>query len=95
MSARPGPPPAGLGPTLAPRHGVVETYDSPAGLGVILEASGERHPFHCTQIADGSREIDPGSAVVFSLGPGHLGLFEAVGIEAVGIGAVAVGESAS
>jgi hypothetical protein len=40
------------------------------------EVGGE-HPFHCTAIADGSREIDPGTTVAFVLVPGHGGRFEA------------------
>lgn len=40
------------------------------------EVGGE-HPFHCTAIADGSREIHPGTTVAFVLVPGHGGRFEA------------------
>ena len=78
------PPASGFGPTGLLRRGVVLDYDSPAGLGTVEEASGARHPFHCTAITDGTREIDPGVAVVFVLCAGHLGRFEASDIEQLG-----------
>jgi cold shock CspA family protein len=44
--------------------GIVVEFDEHVGLGV-LESGDVRYPFHCTQIADGSRTIDVGSAVTF------------------------------
>ncbi len=63
-------------------EGRVLTFDEPRGLGTI-EADGAVYPFHCTQIADGTRTIDAGAAVRFELRPGPLGRYEAIGIEQV------------
>ena len=38
------------------------------------------YPFHCTKIADGTRDIPVGVAVEFTVAPGPLGRWEAVGI---------------
>ena len=35
--------------------GTVIEFDEPRGLGVIEGDDGERYPFHCTRIADGTR----------------------------------------
>jgi hypothetical protein len=35
------------------------------------------YPFHCTQIADGSRTVEVGAQVVFRVIPGRLGRWEA------------------
>jgi hypothetical protein len=49
-----GPPPGALG---LGRVGTVECFDPERGLGVVREeASGASFPFHCTEIADGSRQ---------------------------------------
>lgn len=55
-------------------------FDDPRGLGTI-EADGVEHPFHCTQIADGTRTIEVGTMVTFDLRPGHLGRYEAVEVK--------------
>ncbi len=57
-------------------------FDEPRGLGTI-EAAGVEHPFHCTQIADGTRSIEVGTKVTFELRPGHLGRYEATEIRAI------------
>jgi hypothetical protein len=44
-----------------------------------VDAVGEWE-FHCTQIAGGSRSIDVGIPVLFSLGAGRLGRWEAWGV---------------
>lgn len=62
------------------RSGVVSEFDDAAGLGVIDTPVGERHPFHCTAIADGSRTIDTGARVLFVVVPGRGGRWEAAGI---------------
>ena len=36
-----------------------------------------RYGFHATAIADGSRRIGVGTTVVFTVTPGHRGLYEA------------------
>lgn len=46
-------------------HGVVETFDEHCGLGVIRRDDGRLVDFHCIGIADGSRSITVGRAVVF------------------------------
>ncbi len=56
-------------------------FDEAAGLGEITGADGTTYPFHCTQIADGSRSIAPGTAVRFEVVPGGRGRWEAARIE--------------
>jgi cold shock CspA family protein len=57
-------------------EGTVVEFDEPRGLGVI-DAGGERYPFHCTAIADGTRTIPVGTAVQFEVRPGGMGRWEA------------------
>jgi len=47
--------------------GLVVEFDSPAGLGYIDSANGNRYLFHCIAIADGSREITVGQKVLFEV----------------------------
>jgi cold shock CspA family protein len=47
------------------RQGVVVAFDSAVGLGTIEGSDGVSYPFHCIEIADGSREIDVGTLVEF------------------------------
>jgi cold shock CspA family protein len=56
--------------------GRVQAFDPRAGVGEI-EADGEVLPFHCTALVDGTRTIDPGTAVEFERAPSHLGRWEA------------------
>jgi hypothetical protein len=49
----------------------------------VVADDGRRYPFHCTQLADGTRTVPEGAAVRFEVGPGHLGRWEAVAIERV------------
>ena len=56
--------------------GSVESFDGQRGIGVVVDAAGERFPFHCTAIADGSRDIAVGTGVTFAVTPG-LGRWEA------------------
>jgi CspA family cold shock protein len=46
-------------------RGRVASFDEPSGLGVITTADGIEFPFHCVEIADGTRTIDVGAAVEF------------------------------
>ena len=46
--------------------GIVVDFDATVGLGVI-EADGVRYPFHCVEIADGSRDIAVGGGVTFEV----------------------------
>jgi CspA family cold shock protein len=64
----------------AGRRGWVEDFDSVVGLGTVRTEDGRTYPFHCTQIADGSRTIDSGTSVEFEVVPGHLGRWEAAAI---------------
>ena len=61
-------------------EGRVTGFDSKRGLGEIEDADGRAYPFHCTKIADGTREIPVGVAVEFRVAPGPLGRWEAVEI---------------
>ena len=56
-------------------------FDDHVGLGVVEAEDGQRFPFHCTQIADGSRTIPVGAAVRFEVVPGPLGRWEAGRVE--------------
>ena len=49
------------------RRGVVRSFDDTAGLGTISGTDGVEHSFHCIEIADGSRTIEPGAGVSFDL----------------------------
>ena len=60
--------------------GKVVAFDAGRGVGEI-ESDGERYPFHCTAIADGSRTIDVGADVDFALAAGAAGVWEASQIE--------------
>jgi cold shock CspA family protein len=64
----------------AAREGTVLAFDSKRGLGEIKGGDGRAYPFHCTKIADGTREIPVGVAVEFTVAPGPLGRWEAVEI---------------
>jgi len=62
------------------RRGIVAGFDTTAGIGEI-ESGGDRLPFHCTALADGTRVIQPGAAVEFEVVAGLLGRWEATAIE--------------
>ncbi len=59
------------------RTGVVDEFDDPRGLGHVLGDDGRRYGFHCTAVADGSRRIEVGTRVAFTLVAGHQGRLEA------------------
>lgn len=65
-----------------PRGGTIADFDAVAGYGTVRDDAGESWWFHCTAIDDGSRMIAEGATVRFTLRPGLLGRFEAVGIHA-------------
>lgn len=48
-------------------RGVVKAFDAHAGLGEIEDQDGALWPFHCISIADGTRTIEPGTAVTFEI----------------------------
>ncbi len=64
--------------------GTVARFDEQVGLGEIRGTNGDAVSFHSVEIADGSRFIEVGTAVVFALRPRRPGLFEATAIHAVG-----------
>jgi CspA family cold shock protein len=70
------------------RLGRVVAFDEAVGLGEV-EGEGEpavSYPFHCTQIADGSRVLAVGAAVSFGLLAGRGGRWEAADIRMVDAG---------
>lgn len=60
--------------------GTVVAFDPKRGLGEIRGDDERMYPFHCTKIADGTREIPVGVPVEFTVAPGVLGRWEAVAI---------------
>ena len=66
-----------------PSIGRVASFDPQRGWGTVLGADGTEYGFHATAIADGTRRIDPGTAVAFAVRPGHRGLYEASGLTRV------------
>ena len=63
-------------------RGTVTTFDKVVGLGEITRDDGAIVPFHCTVIADGSRDIPIGTQVEFDV-MGKLGRYEADHVVAV------------
>ncbi len=47
------------------------------GLGQVRTGDGRLYAFHCTEIADGTRNIAVGAEVAFAVGAGHRGVWEA------------------
>ncbi|MFM7061830.1 MAG: cold shock domain-containing protein [Actinomycetes bacterium] len=62
---------------MTPVLGTVVEFDEHRGLGVIEGDDGERYPFHCTRIADGSRVVPEGARVEFTVMAGPAGRWEA------------------
>ncbi len=60
-----------------PRLGRVTTFDARRGVGTVTGADGTTYGFHATAIADGSRRVDEGASVAFTVAPGHGGRYEA------------------
>ncbi|MCA1691849.1 MAG: cold shock domain-containing protein [Acidimicrobiales bacterium] len=58
-------------------RGVVIAFDAHAGFGSVSADGGPELFFHCTAIADGTRQIEAGTAVSFDVVPGHHGRWEA------------------
>ena len=57
-------------------EGRVSEFDETRGWGTI-DSHGAAHPFHCTQITDGTRTIEVGTPVRFEIRPGGMGRWEA------------------
>lgn len=54
------------------------SFDPGRGMGTVSEdGAGDVFEFHATAIADGSRTVETGSTVFFSVAPGHRGRYEA------------------
>ena len=68
---------AGPVPTAGPRLGRVASFDAARGLGTVEDDEGTTYAFHATAIVDGSRRIDVGAPVTFTVAPGHGGRCEA------------------
>lgn len=66
--------------SLAPERGKVIAFDFERGLGVVQAEDGSTLPFHCTAIADQTRNINVGTVVTWSVRPGRLGQWEATEI---------------
>lgn len=62
------------------RVGTVTEFDEAVGLGQIEVEGGSTFMFHCTQIADGTRNIPVGVRVTFSVVPGRHGRWEAAAV---------------
>lgn len=62
-------------------HGRVAAFDDVRGWGTVQADDGEELFFHCTAVADGSRRIAAGTPVTYRRAPGHLGQWEATGLE--------------
>lgn len=59
---------------------MVTAFDAESGLGSVRADGGRSYPFHCTQIADGSRQIDEATPVEFEVVAGHTGQWEVAGL---------------
>jgi cold shock CspA family protein len=66
-------------PSFGDATGTVSAFDKESGLGEITNDTAV-YPFHCTAIADGTRDIEVGKAVTFTIAAGHLGRLEAMDI---------------
>ena len=58
--------------TIASQESVTATvvaFDAHVGLGAVRLADGVEVPFHCAEIADGSRRIDVGARVTCTVRP--------------------------
>ncbi|MEZ5379764.1 MAG: hypothetical protein R2733_24940 [Acidimicrobiales bacterium] len=68
------------------QRGRVVAFESPRGVGTVAVADpdGASYPFHCTNIADGTREIADGAAVTFRVVAVGPGVWEAVDVQAIG-----------
>ncbi|MBA2496236.1 MAG: cold shock domain-containing protein [Acidimicrobiia bacterium] len=58
------------------RTGTVVAFDVRRGLGTVRGDDGTEHAFHCTAITDGTRTIDAGTRVRYTLVP-RIGTYEA------------------
>ena len=66
-----------------PSLGRVTSFDARRGLGTVTDAAGVEFDFHATALVDGSRRVEPGTEVTFSVVAGHRGRYEARGVSTV------------
>jgi len=60
-------------------NGTVVAFDAAVGLGEVQRADGTVFPFHCIELADGTRTIEVGTPVTFGL-LCKLGRYEAAAV---------------
>ena len=65
---------------------MVSAFDEARGLGVVRADDGSTYPFHCTALADGTRNVALNARVVFTVAAGHGGRYEARAITTLGAG---------
>jgi cold shock CspA family protein len=63
--------------TAGPHLGRVASFDATRGIGTVTDDTGDAYDFHATAIAGGTRRIDVGTAVSFTIAPAHRGRYEA------------------
>ena len=63
------------------RQGKVHSFDERRGVGEIEGDDRTIFPFHCTEVANGTRRIAPGTPVEFDVVAGLPGRWEAAAIE--------------
>jgi cold shock CspA family protein len=61
----------------APRTGTVAAFDDDSGRGSVVTSDGVSYGFHSTAIADGTRTIEAGTRVFFTVQAAHGGRYEA------------------
>lgn len=62
-------------------NGSVVAFDGEKGWGTVRDdATGDELFFHCTAIADGTRTIAVGTAVVYEVVAGRMGRWEATAL---------------
>lgn len=54
-----------MGTGTVQHRGTVTAFDPTAGTGVVTADDGTPYPFHCIEIADGTRTIEEGTRVTF------------------------------
>jgi CspA family cold shock protein len=65
--------------------GTVTVFDAERGLGEVTADDGRVYPFHCVELADGTRTVEVGAAVTFTVRR-KLGRLEAAAITLDGAG---------
>ena len=63
--------------------GSVSSFDADAGLGSVAVDDGRSWQFHCTSIADGTRQIATGTELSFVVAAGGPGTWEAYDVRPI------------